>query len=75
MVWSTILLPLTTHYLLLTAEYIIHHTSYRYAWRPYVASLAVREADRRKGIARLLMKEAERTARRWGYRELMLEVT
>jgi len=46
----------------------------RYAWRPYVASLAVREADRRKGIARLLMKEAERTARRWGYRELMLEV-
>ena len=47
----------------------------QYVWRPYIASLAVRPADRRKGIARQLMQEAERTARRWGYRELMLEVS
>ena len=45
-----------------------------YSWTPYVASLAVREEDRRKGIARQLMRAAERTSRAWGYRELMLEV-
>jgi len=46
----------------------------RYAWLPYVASLAVSPASRRQGIARVLMREAERTAREWGYRELCLEV-
>ena len=46
----------------------------RYAWRPYVASLAVDGKERRRGLGRRLMREAERTARGWGYRELMLEV-
>ena len=46
----------------------------RYAWRPYVASMAVAPADRRRGLGARLMREAERTARSWGYRELMLEV-
>jgi ribosomal protein S18 acetylase RimI-like enzyme len=43
-------------------------------WRPYVASLAVRAADRKQGLGRLMMQEAERTASAWGYREMMLEV-
>ena len=46
----------------------------RYGWRPYVASLAVTNTERRRGLGRMLMREAERTARKWGYRELMLEV-
>jgi GNAT superfamily N-acetyltransferase len=46
----------------------------RYGWRPYVASLAVDATARRRGLGRLLMREAERTARDWGYREIMLEV-
>ena len=46
----------------------------RFGWRPYVASMAVAAADRRRGIGRELLREAEATARGWGYRELMLEV-
>lgn len=46
----------------------------RYAWRPYIASMAVAQADRRRGLGAKLMREAEKTARGWGYRELMLEV-
>ncbi|KAL1529286.1 hypothetical protein AB1Y20_000240 [Prymnesium parvum] len=45
-----------------------------YSWQPYVASLAVREDYRRQGIARMLMREAELTAKRWGYNYLSLEV-
>ena len=45
-----------------------------YSWQPYVASLAVRQDWRRRGVARLLMLEAERTAREWGYDTMMLEV-
>ena len=46
----------------------------RWSWRPYCASLAVRKQDRRKGIARRLLRAAEKTCRGWGYRSLMLEV-
>lgn len=46
----------------------------RYGWRPYVASMAVAAADRRRGLGAQLLHEAERTARGWGYREMMLEV-
>ena len=46
----------------------------RFAWRPYVASMAVAASDRRRGIGAELLLEAERTARGWGYGELMLEV-
>lgn len=46
----------------------------RFGWRPYVASMAVAAADRRRGIGALLLLEAERVARGWGYGELMLEV-
>uniref|UniRef100_A0A7S4EX32 N-acetyltransferase domain-containing protein n=1 Tax=Chrysotila carterae TaxID=13221 RepID=A0A7S4EX32_CHRCT len=45
-----------------------------YAWRPYIASLAVRREFRRQGIARSLLKEAEQTARDWGHHEILLEV-
>ena len=47
----------------------------RYAWLPYVASLAVSPESRRQGIARRLMFEAEQISRRWGYPELCLEVS
>ncbi len=43
-------------------------------WRPYVASLAVAERDRRLGIARKLMAAAEEQAEGWGFGEMMLEV-
>lgn len=46
----------------------------RFGWRPYVASMAVSASERRRGIGRELLRAAERTARGWGYRELMLEV-
>lgn len=45
-----------------------------YSWQPYVASVAVREGYRRKGIARMMMCEAERAARQWGYSHISLEV-
>ena len=46
----------------------------RYVWAPYVASLAVSEKERGRGVGSLLMREAESVARRWGYKQLMLEV-
>lgn len=46
----------------------------RYVWRPYLASVAVRKQDRRAGVARKLVREAEAVSRRWGYREIYLEV-
>ena len=46
----------------------------RCGWRPYVASMAVASSERRQGLGRRLLREAERTARSWGYRELLLEV-
>lgn len=46
----------------------------RYVWRPYLASVAVRKQDRRAGVARKLVREAEGVSRRWGYREIYLEV-
>lgn len=46
----------------------------RYGWRPYVASMAVAAGNRRRGLGRRMLVEAERLARSWGYRELMLEV-
>lgn len=45
-----------------------------YRWCPYVASLAVSRVDRRSGIGRRLIQNAERWAWRSGYREVMLEV-
>ncbi|EOD38436.1 hypothetical protein EMIHUDRAFT_224501 [Emiliania huxleyi CCMP1516] len=42
----------------------------RHAWRPYVASLAVDRAYRRRGVARCLVGEAERVARSWGHGEV-----
>mmetsp|Transcript_21546 Transcript_21546/g.68561 ORF Transcript_21546/g.68561 Transcript_21546/m.68561 type:complete len:270 (-) Transcript_21546:50-859(-) len=47
----------------------------RHAWRPYVASLAVDRAYRRRGVARCLVGEAERVARSWGHGEVLLEVS
>ena len=41
--------------------------------RPYVASLAVDRAYRRRGVARCLVGEAERVARSWGHGEVLLE--
>ncbi|EOD17501.1 hypothetical protein EMIHUDRAFT_118574 [Emiliania huxleyi CCMP1516] len=38
--------------------------------RPYVASLAVDRAYRRRGVARCLVGEAERVARSWGHGEV-----
>ena len=46
----------------------------RWAWKPYLASVAVRSADRRRGVARRLVSEAELVAKQWGYNELFLEV-
>tara|TARA_B110001452_G_scaffold240596_1_gene222260 strand:+ start:273 stop:1004 length:732 start_codon:yes stop_codon:yes gene_type:complete len=46
----------------------------RFVWRPYLASVAVRKQDRRAGVARKLVREAEGVSRRWGYREIYLEV-
>ena len=36
--------------------------------------MAVATAERRRGIGKQLLREAERVARAWGYGELMLEV-
>lgn len=46
----------------------------KYAWRPYLASVAVAKAERRRGVARRLVAEAELVAKQWGYNELFLEV-
>lgn len=46
----------------------------RWSWQPYLASVAVRSIDRRRGVARQLVVEAERVAKQWGYKELWLEV-
>jgi GNAT superfamily N-acetyltransferase len=35
--------------------------------------MAVSHSERRRGIGRRLLREAERVAYRWGYRDLMLE--
>lgn len=41
---------------------------------PYIANLAVREGDRRQGIARHLLNHCEQTARSWGFQEIYLHV-
>lgn len=41
---------------------------------PYVSSLAVREAERRRGVARALLTHCERAAHGWGHDELILDV-
>lgn len=46
----------------------------RWAWQPYLASIAVRSSDRRRGVAKRLVGEAERVAKQWGYNDLYLEV-
>lgn len=46
----------------------------RFVWRPYLASVAVAKKDRRRGVARRLVREGERLARKWGHREIYLEV-
>ena len=46
----------------------------KYAWRPYLASVAVAKEERRRGVARRLVVEAELVAKQWGYNELFLEV-
>ena len=43
-------------------------------WQPYVASLAVSHAHRRRGIAQQLMHAAEELAQEWGYNAVLLEV-
>jgi len=42
--------------------------------RPLLSSLAVRPDYRRRGIAVSLCKEADKTAKRWGYSEVVLKV-
>ena len=44
------------------------------AHRPFLSNLAVRRDCRRKGIAKRLCGVAERTARGWGYSEVLLKV-
>ena len=41
------------------------------AHRPFLSNLAVRRDCRRKGIAKRLCGVAERTARGWGYSEVL----
>jgi len=48
--------------------------SRRFVWLPYVASLAVSTADRRRGLGRRMMRAAEAAAREWGHRDVFLEV-
>ena len=47
----------------------------RYRWSPYMASIAVAAADRRRGIGGQLVQTAEAWAERNGYTEVMLEVS
>lgn len=48
---------------------------YRFAWRPYVTSLAVQPTWRRRGVASLLMSSAEGVVVSWECEpEVMLEV-
>jgi len=42
--------------------------------RPFLSNLAVRRDFRRKGIAKRLCRAAEKTARGWGYSEVLLKV-
>ena len=46
----------------------------RLSERPLLSSLAVSPKYRRRGIAKKLCREAERTAKRWGYDEVLLKV-
>ena len=47
----------------------------QYRWAPYMASVAVCEADRRSGIGTALVRTAEAWAKELGYEEMMLEVS
>ena len=46
----------------------------RLSERPLLSSLSVSPKYRRRGIAKKLCREAERTAKQWGYNEVLLKV-
>lgn len=52
--------------------YEFYHGYYRRTGIAYISNVAVRETDRRKGIAKMLIAEAEAKARSWGCRSVAL---